>query len=96
MFPELTGLSYTDDDNIIGRFSQTLKLTTVIKPVFKLDGNLDFNMSKAMILTKVTTTCHVYDGIEVMGTPLGSDTYIRNFVTQNYIKIGRNCENLEP
>jgi hypothetical protein len=26
-FPELRGLAYTDDDNIIGRFSQTLKLT---------------------------------------------------------------------
>ena len=46
------GLSYEDDDNIIGRFSEVLRLTTECKPVFKADGNLDFNMGKTMILTK--------------------------------------------
>jgi hypothetical protein len=46
MFPELRRLAHTDDGNIIGRLSQALKLTAVIKPVFKLDGNLDFNVGK--------------------------------------------------
>ncbi len=63
MFPTLKGLTYEDDDNIIGRFSQVLKLTTVRKPMFKLDGNLDFNMDTTMILTKdfkVHVESHVY------------------------------------
>ncbi len=34
--------------------------------------------------------------IEVLGTLLVTDTYIKNFVTHNCIKIGRNVENLEP
>jgi hypothetical protein len=46
MFPELRRLAHADDGNIIGRLSQALKLTAVIKPVFKLDGNLDFNVVK--------------------------------------------------
>jgi hypothetical protein len=63
MFPTLRGLTYVDDNNIIGRFSQVLKLTTVRKPMFKLDGNLDFNMDTTMILTKdfkVHVESHVY------------------------------------
>ena len=35
-------------------------------------------------------------GIEVLGTPLGTDVYIRNFLTQNCIKIIRDVEKLEP
>jgi hypothetical protein len=34
-------------------------------------------------------------GFEVLGTPLGTDVYIRDFVTQNCIKIMRNVETLE-
>ncbi len=94
--------TYADDGNIIGRLSQALKLTAVSKPVFKLDGNLDFNMGKTMILAKGPTARHVYEraqyflqnepdlqgiandftpemfsveGIEVLGTPLGTDVY---------------------
>jgi hypothetical protein len=123
MFPEFRGLAYVDDGNIIGRVSQPLNLTTVKKPVFNLDGSLDFNMDKTMILAKGITARHVYEraqyflqndpdlqgivkdfnqemfsvqGIEVMGTPLGTDDYIRNFVTQNCIKISRNVEKVEP
>jgi hypothetical protein len=40
MFPELRGLACADDGTTIGRLSQALKLATVSKPVFKLDGNL--------------------------------------------------------
>ena len=42
MFPELRDLAYADDGTTIGRFSQTLKITDVSKPVFKFDDKLDF------------------------------------------------------
>ena len=61
MFPELRGLAYADDGTTIGRFSQALKNVTVRKPVFKLDGNLDFNMGKTEFLAKGTTARHVYE-----------------------------------
>jgi hypothetical protein len=35
-------------------------------------------------------------GIEVLGTPIGTDTYIKDFVVQNSIKIMRDVEDLEP
>jgi hypothetical protein len=35
-------------------------------------------------------------GIEVLGTPSVTDLYVRNFVTQNYIKVTSDVENLEP
>jgi hypothetical protein len=34
--------------------------------------------------------------IQVMGTPLDTDVYVRNFVSQNFIKITRDVEKLEP
>ncbi len=34
--------------------------------------------------------------IEVLGTPLGTDVYVRDFVAQNCIMITRDVENLEP
>ncbi len=37
-FPELRGLTYEDDDDIIGRLSQELRLTLDCKSVFKEDG----------------------------------------------------------
>jgi hypothetical protein len=122
-FPELRGLAYADDETTIGRLSQVLKLATLSKPVFKLDGNLDFNMGKTEFLAKGPTALHVYEraqyflqtdpdlqgiandftpemftvkDIEVLGTPLGTDVYIRDFVAQNCIKIMRDVEKLEP
>jgi hypothetical protein len=35
-------------------------------------------------------------GIEVLGTPLGTDVYIRDFMAQNCLKITRDVEKLEP
>ena len=35
-------------------------------------------------------------GIEVLGTPLGTDVYIRDFVAQNCIKITKDVEKIEP
>jgi hypothetical protein len=64
IFPELRGLSYTDDETTIGLISQVLKLTVLSKPVFKSDGNLDFNMGKTMILEKGRTARHVYERVQ--------------------------------
>jgi hypothetical protein len=121
MFPELRGLAYTDDGTTNGRLSQTLKLASANKPVFKLDGNLDFNMGKTEFLAKDTTVRHVYERtqyflqndpnlqvivndftpemftvteIEVLGTPIGTDTNIKDFVAQNNTKIMRDVENI--
>ena len=64
-FPDLRGLAYADDGNIIGRFSQALRFVSELKTGFKLDVNLDFNLgSKTMFLVKGTTArhvTHVYD-----------------------------------
>ena len=100
-FPDLRGLVNTDDGNIIGRFSQALRIMSEFKSGFKLNGNFDFNLGKTMFLTKDTTARHVYErvqvflqndpslqdivqdftpnmfsvqGIEVLGTPIGTDT----------------------
>jgi hypothetical protein len=35
-------------------------------------------------------------GIEVLGTPIGTNTYIKDFVAQNCIKIMRDVDKLEP
>ena len=35
-------------------------------------------------------------GIEVLGTPIGTDDYIKDFVAQNSIKIMKDLEKLEP
>jgi hypothetical protein len=123
MFPELRGLAYADDGTIIGRLSQALKLAAVSKPVFKSDGNLEFNMGKTEFLAKGPTARHVYEraqyflqtdpdlqgiaddftpdmftttGIEVLGTPIGIDDYIKDFVAQNSIKIMKDLDKLEP
>ena len=35
-------------------------------------------------------------GIEVLGTPIGIDDYIKDFVAQNSIKIMKDLDKLEP
>jgi hypothetical protein len=122
-FPEIGGLDCADDGNIIGCLSQALKLTAASKPVFKSDGNLDFNMGKTMMLGKGPSGRHVYQrvqyvlqndpelkgikndftpdmfsvqGIAVLGTPLGTEAFIKDFVTHICIKIARNVEKFEP
>jgi hypothetical protein len=57
----LRGLAYADDGSIIGPLSKVLKLVSELKPVFKQDANLDFNLSKTKILAKGTTAQHVFD-----------------------------------
>ena len=36
------------------------------------------------------------EGLEVQGTPTGTEGYIKNFVAQNCVKIMRDIEKLEP
>ena len=45
-FPDLRGLAYADDGNVIGRLSQALRFISELKPGFKLDGNLDSIFTK--------------------------------------------------
>ena len=94
------------------------------QPLFKEDGNLDFNMGKTKFLAKGPISArHLYEraqhflrtdpalqdmvndftpemftveGIEVLGTPIGTEGYIKNFVAQNCVKIMRDIEKLEP
>ncbi len=35
-------------------------------------------------------------GMEVLGTPIGTDVYIKDFVAENSIKIMKDVEKLEP
>jgi hypothetical protein len=49
MFP---GLAYADDETTVGRLSLALKFLGAAHPLFKEDGNLDFNMGKTKFLAK--------------------------------------------
>ena len=123
-YPELRGLAYADDENTVGRLSLALQFLGEGQPLFKEDGNLDFNMTKTKFLAKgpisarhlferaqhflqtipaiqhlageFTQEMFTVEGIEVLGTPIGTDNYIRNFVAQNCLKIVRDIEKLEP
>ena len=123
-YPELRGLAYADDGNAVGRLSLALQFLGEGQPLFKEDGNLDFNMVKTKFLAKGPISArHLYEraqhflrtipaiqhlaneftqemfsveGIEVLGTPIGTDNYIRNFVAHNCLKIVRDIEKLEP
>ena len=77
---DLRGLTYVDDDNIIGRFSQVLSLISSLKAGFKLDGNLDFNLGNLQDITQnFTLDMFSVEGIELLGTQLGTDTCIKVF-----------------
>ena len=52
-FPDLRGLAYGDNGNIIGRGSQALRIISELKSGFKLDDNLDFNLGKTMVLRNI-------------------------------------------
>ena len=56
-FPEIKGLAYADDGNIITTLSTALKLISV----FKKNGNLDFNIGKTKVLAKGPTTDNVFE-----------------------------------
>jgi hypothetical protein len=123
MFPDLRGLAYADDETTIGRLSLSLKFLGAAQPLFKEDGNLDFNMGKTKFLVKGSiSVCHLYEraqhflqsdpglqhmsnvftpemftveGIEVLGTLIVTEGYIKNFVAQNCVKIMRDIEKLK-
>ncbi len=49
-----------------------------------------------VIANDFTPEMFTVTGIEVPGTPIGTDAYIKDFVAQNCIKIMRDVEELEP
>jgi hypothetical protein len=62
MFPDLRGLAYADDETTIGRLSLVLKFLGAGQPLFKEDGNLDFNMGKTKFLAKGPISArHLYE-----------------------------------
>ena len=61
IFSELEVLVYTDDDSIMGPLSKVLEVISELNPFFKRDADFDFNLDKTKILTKGTTTQHVFD-----------------------------------
>ncbi len=61
-YPELRGLAYADDGNSVGRLSLTFQFLDTGQPMFKEDGNLDFNMVKTKFLGKGTISArHLYE-----------------------------------
>ena len=61
-YPELRGLAYADDGNSVGRLSLVLQFLGTGQPMFKEDGNLDFNMGKTKFLAKGTISAgHLYE-----------------------------------
>jgi hypothetical protein len=62
MFPDLRGLAYADDETTVGRLSLALKFLGAAQPLFKDDGNLDFNMGKTKFLAKRSISArHLYE-----------------------------------
>jgi hypothetical protein len=49
-FPQIKGLSYSDDGNIIVKRSTVLKIISMLEPVFKKDSNLVFNIRQRFSL----------------------------------------------
>ncbi len=48
------------------------------------------------IANEFTPEMFAVEGIEVLGTPIGTENYIKNFVALNCVKIMRDIEKLEP
>ncbi len=48
------------------------------------------------IANDFTPEMFTVEGIEVLGTPIGTEGYVKNFVAQNCVKIIRDIEKLEP
>ncbi len=57
-FPDVKVLTYSDDGNIIVKLSTTLKIISMLAPVFKKDANLVFNINKTKVLGKDPSTDH--------------------------------------
>ncbi len=53
---------YADDETTVGRHSLALKFLGADQPLFKEDGNLDFNMGKTKFLGKGSISVrHLYE-----------------------------------
>jgi hypothetical protein len=63
-FPEIKGLTYSDDGNIIVKLSTSLKLISILVTVFKKDENLVFNINKTKVLVKGTSADHLFEYVK--------------------------------
>jgi hypothetical protein len=109
-FSELRVLTYPDDETTIGRLSQVRRQLglqygqdTIFgkgptsRHVYERDQHfLQTDPDLQVIANDFTTEMFTVKGIEVLGTPSGTDVYIGDFVSQNCIKIMRDVEKFEP
>ncbi len=90
-FPEIKGLSYADDGNIIVKLSTVLKLISMQASVFKNDANL-INICKTKVLSKGPSADHLF-GIEVLVTLEGTfhSVLCRPKLSQNHGRYRETC-----
>jgi hypothetical protein len=65
------------------------------KKIFKKSNFLSYDTDLQGVANDFTEM-FTATGIEVLGTPIGTDAYTKDFVAQNSIKIMRDVEKLEP
>ena len=68
-FPEIKGLAYADDGNIIAKLSTALKLISMLAPVFKKDANLVFDIRKTKVLAKGPSQTICLNAQNISSTP---------------------------
>ena len=67
--PEIKGLAYADDGNIIAKLSTALKLISMLAPVFKKDANLVFDIRKTKVLAKGPSQTICLNAQNISSTP---------------------------
>ncbi len=87
-------VTYADDGYIKGNLSEGLQVLVDFKCVFKEDAGLEVNISKTVILPKLTQfsgevslDSFLPDGFVVIGVSIGTDTFVRQFVVKTYRDI---------
>ncbi len=76
--------------------TEFLTKDTTVRHIYERDQHfLQTDPDLEVIVNDFTPEMFMVKVIEVYHTPLDTDVYIRDFVTQNFIKIMRDVEKLE-
>ncbi len=100
-FQEDRTVVYVDDGYIKGKLSVPLEVLSDLKRVLKEDTGLELNITKTSILPKDTTqqtvSFHSFcpEGFIVIGVPIGTDAFIRSFVSTTCRDIIEDVEKLD-
>jgi hypothetical protein len=91
MFPDLRGLAYADYETTVGRLSLVLKFLGASQPLFKEDGNLDFNIGKTKFLAKGSISArHLYERAQhFLQSDPGLQHMPNDFTPEMFIVHGR-------